>query len=120
MRFIKATFLLIYLLPFFLLSCDNESLKNNFVKVKYVESICCGDLMTINNQLVTSICEAYKDSLLVPINKDDFAIFEALEFGNVITIEYELTEFCEGTPSCEIICNRSLGVPIKIISIKNE
>lgn len=119
MKYYNMLFSFLFLLLLFSCNDDNE-LKETTIKVKYVESICCGDLMTLNNQLVNSSCETYRDSLLVPINKDDFTIFQSLQIGDEINIEYELTELCEGRQTCNITCNRAGGIPIKILNIENN
>ena len=123
MKNLKITYTLIFVSLMFVLSCNNESenlRKTKSSKVRYIEAF-CGGLMTTNNQLVTSSCGMYQDSLLVAINKDDFAIFQSLQFNDEISIVYEIsTEFCEGGPGCEVMGNRSNGVPIRIINYDIE
>jgi PBP1b-binding outer membrane lipoprotein LpoB len=95
---------------------DSENQKNE-VKVKLIEQVCCGNLMTLKNRLIESSCEVYRDSLLSPINLSEFPVFQSLKIGDIVTIEYELTENCEAT--CEIICNRMNGIPIKLLNVEN-
>jgi len=98
-----------------MISCntDDSQRQKNEIQVKFIEQICCGKLITLNNVLIDSPNSAYKDSLLYPINFDDFSIFQSLQFEDIITIEYELIENSEG--DCEITCNRENGIPIKLL-----
>lgn len=94
---------------------DSGSQQDN-IEVRYIEQICCGNMMTTENHLVASPCEFYEDSLLRAVNIDEFAIAQNYQFGDLLTIKFELTEACEA--SCELTCNRMNGVPIKILSVE--
>ena len=85
-------------------------------EVRYVEQICCGNMLTLDNFIVSSACEAYKDSLLRAINLDEFAISQNHQFGDTLKIVYQLTEYCEA--SCELTCNRRNGIPIKLLVVE--
>jgi len=99
-------------------SCNNDDTQNQKkeIQVKFIEQICCGNLMTLNNVLIGSRYDAYKDSLLYSTNFGDFPIFQSLQLEDIITIEYELTESSEG--DCEIMCNRHNGIPIKLLKVE--
>tara|TARA_R110002051_G_scaffold290773_1_gene354425 strand:- start:55425 stop:55790 length:366 start_codon:yes stop_codon:yes gene_type:complete len=102
-----------------LISCNNDDSENhkNEVQVELIEQVCCGNLMTLNNRLLESSCEDYSDSLLSPINLNEFPDFQNLQIGDIVTIEYELTENCEAT--CEVSCNRFNGIPIRLLNVEN-
>ena len=123
MKHFKHFLFCISLLFFLMFSCNDEDENNisskSSINAIYTEAF-CGGLMTVNNQLVTSICETYKDSLLVVTNKEDFVIFQSLQFSDEVSIEFELTEFCEGLQDCAIMGNRYNGIPIKILTINKE
>lgn len=112
--------LLCYCIIAFTFSCtesDNSENQKNRVQVKLIEQVCCGNLMTLNNRLIKSSCEDYSDSLISPINLNEFPAFQNLQIGDIVTIEYELTENCEAT--CEVTCNRFNGIPIKLLNAEN-
>ena len=98
-------------------SCDQADEQRNKIQVRFIEQICCGSLLTLDNDLITSPCKAYQDSLLAPINPGDFPAFQNIQVGDIFTIEYELTEGCEA--ACEITCNRMNGIPIKLLQVEN-
>lgn len=104
---------------FVLISCNNDDSENqkNEVQVKLIEQVCCGNLMTLNNRLLESSCEDYSDSLLSPINLNEFPAFQNLQIGDIVNIEYELTENCEAT--CEVSCNRFNGISIRLLNVEN-
>jgi hypothetical protein len=110
--------LFILTITFFLASCAGKEMPKTTYKieVRYIEQICCGNLMTLGNQIVSSTCETYQDSLLRAINLDEFGIAQNNQFGDILTIEYQLTEACEA--SCELTCNRMNGIPIKLFSVE--
>ena len=120
MNVTKSTWILSFIITFFVIvSCKNEDFQiyKNGAQVKFIEQICCGNLKTLNNVLINSPCEQYKDSLLNPINFNDFPVFQSIQIDDIISIVYEITENCEA--SCDIICNRRNGIPIKLISVEN-
>lgn len=96
---------------------DKETVINPIkIDVRYIEQICCGNMIILDNFLLESNCELYQDSLLRAINIDDFEIPANNQFGDIITIEFRLIEACEA--SCEITCNRFNGIPIEIIKVE--
>ena len=84
--------------------------------VRYIEQICCGNMLILEKLEISSPCETYKDSLLRAVNLDAFNIAESYQFGDNLSIEFKLTENCEA--SCEITCNRMNGIPIELISVE--
>jgi hypothetical protein len=114
----KITILTTIILTLIMTSCNDDDSQNetNKIEVKFIEQICCGNLMTLNNVLVNSSNEGYKDSLLAPINFNKFAVFPSVQIGDIVTIEYELAE---NYIECEIMCNRHNGIPIKLITVEN-
>lgn len=102
-----------------LISCNNDDsvIQKNEIQVKLIEQVCCGNLMTLNNTLIESSCEAYSDSLLSPINLNEFPVIQSLQIGDIVTIEYQLTENCEAT--CDFTCNRMNGIPIRLLNVEN-
>ena len=117
----KSIFSIILLSAIILFTCTGCSDKETAISpdkidVRYIEQICCGNMMTLDNFLLNSNCKLYQDSLLRAINIDDFEIPTNNQFGDIITIEFRLVEACEA--SCEITCNRFNGIPIEIIKVE--
>jgi len=111
------TFLFISAIVFLCASCKHEDSEKNpdKIQVRYIEQICCGNMMATDNFQIQSECELYQDSLLRAINIDAFEIPQNYQFGDILSIEFKLTKHCEA--SCDIICNRYNGIPIEIIAI---
>jgi len=102
-----------------IVSCDSDDSKDrkNEIQVKLIEQFCCGNIIILKNEVIESACETVKDSLLSAINANEFPIFQSLQVGETITIEYELTENC--LAACGTICNRDTAIPIKILNAEN-
>jgi hypothetical protein len=99
-------------------SCHDKKTRKNpdTIKVRYIEQICCGNMMTLDNFLIYSNCNLYNDSLLRATNIDNFEIPQNYQFGDTLSIAFKLTEFCEA--SCELTCNRYNGIPIELIQVE--
>ena len=115
-KFIDLFFVIVLFISFGSCNTKETLAKPDKIDMRYIEQICCGNLMTLNNFMLSGPCESYKDSLLRAINLDEFDIPQNYQFGDILSIEYKLTEDCEA--SCEITCNRMNGIPIEIISVK--
>ena len=116
---IKNTFGILALFCLGLLGCNNKqdvSINSASVSVRYIEQICCGNLMILDQQTIQSSCETYKDSLLRGVNLDEFSIPQNYQFGDMLTIEYEVMPACEA--ACEITCNRRNGIPVKLLNVE--
>ncbi len=102
-------------------ACKNDDEGRNHnpekVRVRYLtEEVCCGNMIILDNKTIERICIVPDDSLLRAVNLTDFAIAQTLKDGNILTIEYELTEDC--TASCGIDCNRDSAIPVRLSSIE--
>lgn len=93
----------------------NLSPKSKSLQVVYIQQICCGNLSILNEETILS-CDSYEDFLLQATNLEDFDIPQLYQFGDTLTIEYELAEGCEA--SCDITCNRMNGIPIRLMEVK--
>jgi hypothetical protein len=118
-RSIYIRFLLILFSATCFVACKKDKdpeVQNQKVNVRYIEQICCGNLVILENVELSSSCETYKDSLLRAVNLDAFSIAQNYQFGDKLSIEFRLTENCEA--SCEITCNRMNGIPIELVSVE--
>ena len=100
------------------IACRKEMTQpqSNTLQVRYIQQICCGNLVIVGQQEIVSPCPTYQDSLLSAINLDDFDIPGRFQFGDTFSMEYQLTTDCEA--SCEITCNRHNGIPVRILAVE--
>ena len=116
-----SVFFKIAFLFFLCASCEDDAQNDvahglSLVEVQYVEQTCCGNMIITNNTEIVSNCVAYQDSLLMAINLEDFNIPQNYQFGDILTIEFNLMpEVCEA--NCDITCNRYNGIPVEITNV---
>jgi hypothetical protein len=103
-------------------SCnDNNSIQNSsdtiyIDNVMFINEACCSKLVSISSQSINSPCDNLQSNVLFdPTNFSDFELFQNIQSEEEITIKFQLIDNCE-TP-CTIICNRSSGIPIKVLDV---
>lgn len=87
------------------------------VRFQDISNSCTWNLVTLDNQLITNFQQTRQDSFLHS-NIDQFEEAQTLQFGDTLTIDFEVLETVpNGYEAPFILCNRHSGIPIKIIEI---
>lgn len=114
----------LFIIALFTLSmgCTKENqlaTSENPIQVRFQDIItsCTWNLVTLNNETIFDFHQTRRDSFLhSDINQ--FEIAQELEFGDTITIEYEVLEITpDGYVAPFNICDRETGIVIKILNI---
>jgi len=103
------------------ITCQKNVETNPTPKFRYIEDLCCGNLMIINGETIEHPSGNWVDSLIYGVNLEEYISSQNLDFGDELLIEYEVLS--DPLPDdieidCEIICNRHSGIPIEINSLE--
>ncbi len=104
-----------------MIGCQTSSETNPELSFRYIDELCCGNLMILNEKTIDDPSGNFQDSLTYGVNLDDYIDSKNLKFGDEILIEYEILSFPLSDDfeiNCSVFCNRHNGIPIKILSLK--
>ena len=94
---------------------------NPYLSFRYIEDLCCGNLMIMNEETIENYSASWLDSLTYGVNLEDYISSQNLEFGDELLIEYEVLAIPlpdDVEIDCPVICDRNSGIPIRIISLE--
>ena len=104
-----------------LIACQKSSEPNPDLTFRYIEDLCCGNLMMMNGETIEHPSGNWVDSLLYGVNLEEYINSQNLDFGDELIIEFEVLPdpLPDGIQiDCEIICDRHSGIPIEISSLE--
>jgi hypothetical protein len=116
----KRTIFLL-LITTILITCQKSPDTNPNITFRYIEDLCCGNLMIMNGETIESPTGNWVDSLTYGVNLDEYISSQNLDFGDELFIEFEVLPLPLAEDiqvDCEVICNRHSGILIQINSLE--
>lgn len=111
-------FLFLALLCTTFFACKQESPQVilNGLEVRFIDSPCCGNLETLDGEMIDSEFHGYENDLLAAVNIADFAS-ENIQLGDELVIEFAYSNL---DFPCSSICNKMEGLRIEITSLERK
>lgn len=108
-----------------LFACNKEAdhvLITN-LRAQYDEHSCCANLILLDDSTISTFDESRQDFLLYAVNMNNFVDREELQLGDPVRLNIQVLELPlkeELAYSCNSICNRHNGIPVKVLQLKKD
>lgn len=108
-----------------LFACDKQTdnMLITDLRAQYEEHSCCANLILLDNATVSTFDKSRQDFLLYAVNIGNFVAREELQLGDNVRLNIQVLELPleeEVAYSCNSICNRHNGIPVKVLQLKKD
>ncbi len=120
-----ALLLLLGFLLMTLISCKDQESHTLItdLRAQYDEHSCCANLSLLDNSTISTFDQSRQDFLLYAVNMNKFVDREELQLGDPVRLNIQILELPlkeELAYSCNSICNRHNGIPVKVLQLKKD